>query len=110
MNEFIYKEFDVLVHLLIEEYQDTETKESYQAIVKQFTVSIKQLYKNKETFQYVLERYYSNAQNPFTTAYHDFMNWYNSGNEPEFLFKKIADGILRRLIFENMEHSIYTIF
>jgi hypothetical protein len=110
MNEFIYKEFDELVHLLIEEYFQEKTNSYYKKIVKKLSNSIKQLYKNKEIFEYVLEKYYSQPLNPFTSAYHDFMNLYNSGNQAEDLFIKISDGILRRLIYEKLEKDIFTIF
>lgn len=118
LNEFVYKEFDTLVYLLIEEYQNESSENEsqqnknkrYRNMVKELTVSIKVLYNNKELFQYILERYYSSPLNPFTTAYHDFMNWYNSGNEPNDLFRKIADSILRRKIYENINENIHTIF
>ena len=45
MNEFIYKEFDELVHLLIDDYFQEKTNSYYKKIVKKLSNSIKILYK-----------------------------------------------------------------
>ena len=107
----------LLNYLNFNDKLEDETEENDVLLDKCYTSSVskiksimKILYKNKEIFEYVFERYYSYSSNPFTTAYHEFMNWFYSGIELELIFKRISEGIFRRLLYEKMEHSIYTIF
>ena len=119
----IHKHIEDCIQKILSEYLkfnnelEEETKENDLLLDKYYISSInkiksimKILYKNKEIFEYVLEKYYSYSLNPFTTAYHEFMNWFYSGIEIELIFNRISEGIFRRLLYEKTEHSIYTIF
>jgi hypothetical protein len=65
--------------------------------------------KDPETFEYIFERFYSNSRNPFTTAYHEFMIYKNSGYDVDDIYYTICDGILTRAVNENKNGS-FTVF
>ena len=71
---------------------------------------MKILYTDKYIFEYVFSRYYSCSRNPFTTAYHEFMNNYISGMDIDEIFEIIAKGILQRYIHERKSKNKYITF
>jgi hypothetical protein len=71
---------------------------------------MKTIYNNPDTFKYVFEKFYSNRRSPFTTAYHEFMSYLNSGLEFEETVNLIAEGILLRMLKEKNNNNIYIVF
>jgi len=117
MDDEVYKKFDGMIKYLVLHYlkynKQIDKKGAiplFSKEISKLSSSIKKLYENKELFQYILEKYYTEAFNPFTTAYYTFMNLHNEGTDVDELFDTIAHGILQRLIKEKKENNIYAIF
>ncbi len=94
--EAIFNAFDELLTLIVTKYKISRRN----LAINDLYLSIKRIYSKPETFKYVFERFYSNPQNPFTTAYHEFMNYKNSGYDDDDIFYFLAERILERKLHE----------
>jgi hypothetical protein len=106
MEEKVYDSFHKLVLLLVRTYRVSRHASNVNEIAR----SMKSIYQNKKAFEYTFERFYSEPKNPFTTAYHQFMNYSQSGvmdfDDSIYL---IADGILTRMLKE-LEEGEFKVF
>lgn len=110
----IYEKFDRYIQSLVINHIKNETDPTKRTIttddIDKLVNIMRILYRNKESFKYIFERYYSHSLNPFTNAYCDFMNWYNNGNEVNEVFYNIIKGILKRMINEKRQNNTYAFF
>uniref|UniRef100_A0A6C0AY66 Uncharacterized protein n=1 Tax=viral metagenome TaxID=1070528 RepID=A0A6C0AY66_9ZZZZ len=105
MAERVYESFSELMDIIVKNYRISRHLLAIGDIVK----TMKSIYKDPEIFEYVFERFYSNARNPFTTAYHEFMNFKNSGYHIEDIFYFLAENILTRMLKE-YKYNEFTVF
>jgi hypothetical protein len=105
MAERVYESFSELMDIIVKNYRISRHLLAIGDIVK----TMKSIYKDPKIFEYVFERFYSNARNPFTTAYHEFMNFKNSGYDIEDIFDILAEGILLRMNKE-YQHNEFIVF
>jgi hypothetical protein len=106
MVDSVHKKFDKFICSTVRRYKPSKHNE----LVIEIKDYISLLYENQETFKYIFERYYSDNRNPFTTAYHQFMNYTTSGTEVENAIYFIAEGILERTIKETVSGYAYITF
>ena len=105
----VYQKFDEFMNLII----NKEIKlhyTSYDVSIKNIVDSMKIIYNNKIIFEFVFEKYYSNSRNPFTTAYHEFMNYLTSGFDTEDSFDYIAKCIFKRSIREKINNNEFIVY
>jgi hypothetical protein len=102
-HEAVYQKLKELLDLIKQTYKSSRYNLAHNDIYK----TMKRIYKNPKTFEYVFERVYSNGRNPFTTAYHEFMNYKNSGYDDDDIFYSVSEGILIRLIKEKDEFTTF---
>ena len=103
--EKIYFKLEELIVALVESYSVSRHHRSVNIIEE----NLRRIYKFKDVFQYILERFYADPRNPFTTAYSRFMNFLDSGLDPEEIFFDIAENILLRRAKEQ-EKGEYVVF
>ena len=102
-DEIIYQKVRELLDLIKQTYKSSQ----YDIAIEHISKNMKSIYKNPKIFEYVFERVYSCARNPFTTAYHEFMNYKNSGYDLDDIFFFVSKGILVRLVNEKDEFSVF---
>ena len=97
--------FDNIIHTLVDNY----THNFNEFYINEVVIAVKNIYIDKKLFKYIMEQYYSDSRNPFTTAYSQFMNKINQTPLDE-LFYDISRDILYRLIRENRADNDYIVF
>ena len=103
--EKVYTIFSELLCVIVDEY----TYKNHDYYLDEISTAMKSLYINKNTFKYVMERYYSHDRNPFTTAYSQFMSTL-SFTTLEKTFKTISEDLLYRLIKEKQSGNEFVVF
>jgi hypothetical protein len=98
------------VEHLIKSVVDAHTQERHARSIMMIEMSLRNLYTNQDIFKKVMERYYSDPRNPFTTAYSQFMNYLDSGINLDEIYWEIAECILLRRLKEKQTGNIYTVF
>ena len=94
--EKVYTIFSELLCVIVDEY----TYQNHDFYVSEISIAVKNLYINKNTFKYTMERYYAHNSNPFTTAYSQFMN-----NLNVMTFDKCIDNISSSLLFRLLKEK-----
>ena len=72
--EYEYAKYRDFLNSVVSNYRFSRRS----VIICQLSVKMKRIYETPEVFEYVFEKVYSCARNPFTTAYSQFMNFKNS--------------------------------
>ena len=96
MEHDVYETFNDLINTMI----DTYTYSGHDFSVDSLSKTMKKMYNNHTLFKYTFEKFYSNARNPFITAYHEFMNLKEYETDLEDVFYIISEGILLRMLKE----------
>ena len=104
MSEDVYIIFNRLLKIVIRNY----SLANHEISVEHIKYSMKNIYENKEAFKFVFEQYYSDKRNPFTNAYSQFMNYYDTFGEKSFYL--IAEGILVRTLQEKRTNDEYVVY
>jgi hypothetical protein len=71
--------------------------------------AIKQLYIEQICFEYVMEKYYADSRNPFTTVYSQIMNSLTYEEPTDKFFTTTAEFLLYRVVKEK-ENGTYTVY
>ena len=106
----VYQKFDEFINLIVNKELNLYPNSNFSKSIKDIVDFMKIIYNSKIVFEYVFERYYSNNRNPFTTAYHEFMNYLNSGFDTEDSFNFIANYMFERLLREKINNNEFIVY
>ncbi len=103
--EKVYNIFTEILCVIVDDY----THQNHNYFVNEIVIAVKNVYSNKKIFKYVMERYYANHRNPFTTAYSQFMNNLGVMTLDECI-NDISHGLLSRLLKEQQTGNEFVVF
>jgi hypothetical protein len=101
---------DILYNFYTESNEKVSNKRKLNYCINRIISVVGILFQNKRVFKYVLERYYSHLQNPFTTAYHHFMNYYSNCSKLYDVIEMISRFLFMRLVYEKSSDELTTFF
>ena len=101
---------DILYTFYTESNENFSNKRKLNYCIRRITNVVGILFQNKRVFRYVLEKYYSHPQNPFTTAYQHFMNYYSNGSKLNEVIEMISRFLFMRLVYEKRSDELTTFF
>ncbi len=95
---------------LCKEFHDILEKTPY---TKEGTIFIietmKKLHVNKKMFKYIFERCYSSNRNPFTTVYHEYVDYLRSGYSINKIMDILGHNLHERVTVEK-NYGIYIVY
>ena len=101
---------DILYNFYTESNEKVSNKRKLNYCINRIISVVGRLFQNKRVFKFVLERYYSHPQNPFTTAYHHFMNYYSNGSKLYENLEMISRFLFMRFVYEKRSDELTTFF
>ncbi len=92
------------------EFQDILSQTPYNRQGIEFIAeTMKKIHANKKLFKYIFERCYASNRNPFTTLYHEYVDYLRSGYQLDKVLHLLANNLLERISVEK-ECGIYTVY